>query len=153
MNQRDIIQAHEIEDNGSTYFLPVCFCLDTSRSMEKKDGGTDRMTNERIGPSRLELLQEGLKTFIEAIGNDLTTRYMVEVAIVTFDDHARMLRNFTLVERSIFDNSGRLVRSVAAEFPKLETQGKHTALGEGVCLALDMLEKCKKDYSEYGVEY
>lgn len=153
MNQRDIIQAHEIEDSGSTCFLPVCFCLDTSKSMEKKDGGTDRLTNERIGPSRIALLQEGMKTFLEAIGKDLTTRYMVEVAIVTFDDTARLMRNFTLVERALFDSSGRFVRSVAAEFPKLETNGKQTAMGEGVCLALDMLQKCKEDYSEYGVEY
>lgn len=65
--------------------------------------------------------------------------YSAEICIVTFDNQARCLVDFANVERQ-------------GDIPELEAQGD-TAMGEGVNLALDLLERRKQEYKDKGVDY
>ena len=132
--------------------VPVCLCLDTSGSMRVTTGG--RPTGEKTvidgkeyyvvegGTTRLQALQKGIELFYDAIYEDEDARYAAEISIVTFDDTARVLSDFSRVEYN----------DVREEVPVLTTNDR-TSLGEGVNLALDCLEKRKKEYKLKGVDY
>lgn len=155
MSKRDAIRWEDLTSNGGPY-LPICMCLDTSRSMERKDGGTSRESGsllERIGPTRLELLMQGVREFYQAIYADELTRYTAEVAIVTFDDTARVIKDFSRVEQLRRDKVYGLVGEGMEDVPKLQTNGTRTAMGEGVNMALDLLDACKQTYKERAVDY
>lgn len=162
MKKRAIIRFEDLAENSGP-FLPVCLCLDTSMSMQATLGG--RATGEYMdidgirgqivegGVSRLELLQQGIQQFCEAVFLDELARCTVEMAIVTFDDHARQIKRFSRVEYMKYKEQGRLVGAGCWKMPKLEANGEKTAMGEGVNLALDLLEKCKNDYRQRGLDY
>jgi len=129
--------------------VPICLCLDTSGSMGRTVGGT--RTGEKIfsdgqewnvvtgGKSAISELQAGIVQFYDALRKDEIARYSAEVAIVTFDDKATCVEDFASIDRK-------------AEVPKLSCRG-NTAIGEGVNLALDLLEKRKEEYRKKGVDY
>ncbi len=103
--------------------LPVCLCLDTSSSMMGKP---------------IEELNKGVEYFFEAIKGDEVARYSVELSIVTFDCSAKKIMDFANIDRQNF-------------YP-LRASGS-TSMGKGVNLALDLLERRKKEYSDKGVDY
>lgn len=144
-----LLRVQDLVDNP-TARVPICLCLDTSGSMEAVEGDcvhTGRTTYsdgrewELVtgGTTRLEELQKGIELFYDAIRDDEIASYSAEICIVTFDDSARCLMDFANIERQ-------------GEVPKLET-GDKTAIGEGVNLALDLLEKRKQEYQKKGVDY
>lgn len=133
--------------------IPVGLCLDVSGSMAFCTGGVDTGKRKVVdgrtcrvvtggGPSNLEVLQKGLSQFYDAIHDDENARYAAEIGIVTFNDTARMLSDFSRVEYN----------NVRQEPPKLTADGG-TALGTGLNLMLDMLEQRKKEYRDLGVDY
>lgn len=103
--------------------LPICLCLDVSGSMD--------------GAPILEL-QKGVEFFFEAIKIDTIARYSVELSIVTFGSTANVILDFANVDRQ--------------QIPLLEIDGS-TNMDAGVNLAIDILEKRKKEYSSKGVDY
>ncbi len=143
------LRVQDLVDNP-TARVPICLCLDTSGSMDAVEGECET-TGEKVykdgqewnivtgGTTRLNELQKGLELFYEAIRDDEIASYSAEICIVTFDDSARCLMDFANIERQ-------------NEIPELETQD-NTAIGEGVNLALDLLEKRKKEYQQKGVDY
>lgn len=147
----DYIRIQDLLDNPDAH-VPVCLCLDTSGSMMTTVGG--RPTGETTtidgkdyivvtgGKTRLETLQKGIQQFYDAIYEDESARYAAEISIVTFDDTARVLTDFSRVEYN----------DVREKVPVLSTNNL-TSLGAGVNLALDRLEKRKKEYKEKGVDY
>lgn len=147
----DYIRIQDLLDNPDSH-VPVCLCLDTSGSMMVTTGGVP--TGETVvidgkryncvtgGSTRLDTLQKGIQQFYDAIYEDENARYAAEISIVTFDDSARVLSDFSRVEYN----------DVREEVPKL-TARNNTALGAGVNLALDILEKRKKEYKDKGVDY
>ncbi len=145
----NILNNSDLVDNP-TPRVPICLCLDTSGSMDAVEGDC-QATGETIfkdgrewnvvtgGTTRLNELQEGIKAFYASIKEDEIAMYSAEICIVTFDDKATCVMDFGTVENQ-------------ADMPELTT-GDKTAMGEGVNLALDLLEKRKEQYKDSGVDY
>lgn len=141
-----------IEDlvNNPTPRVPICLCLDTSGSMGAVEGDCV-FTGETVyqdgrtwnvvtgGTSRLDELQKGVEAFYAAIREDEVAVYSAEICIVTFNDVASCIMDFANLDRQ-------------EAVPKLMANG-NTAMGEGVNLALDLLEKRKQEYKDKGVDY
>lgn len=123
----DDINIDDLVDNP-TMRVPVCLCLDTSGSMEIRHGNQ----------SRIDALNEGIKLFYEAVREDEVANYSVEIAIVKFSSGAELISDFSLAENGNPD--------------RLDAYGT-TCLGEGVNLALDLLEARKEKYKNAGVDY
>lgn len=144
------------EDLGKdgTKRLPIIFCLDTSSSMRVCLEGGIR-TGERVwyekerrmgwavkgGVCALDQLNKGMKYFFSCIQKNMYALSATEVAIVTFDDDAHLLKNFCRVrdvDQNILDH--------------VQT-GDCTFMGEGIQMALDKLEECLNSYKAYGIDY
>ena len=104
--------------------VPVTLCLDTSGSM--------------MGDKIRELV-EGVNLFYDAIDEDDDAHDAAEVSIVEFNSSVSLIQDFASIERL------NPIDAINA------TGG--TALGEGVNLALDTLERRKTVYSGAGVLY
>ena len=136
--------------NNPTPRIPICLCLDTSGSMREITGGSYTSTGRTIvedgktyevvigGTSRLDELQQGIRTFLEAVRGDDLAASAADICVVTFDDSARCLLPFADINRQ--------------KEPELSAQND-TAMGEGVNLALDLLEARKAEYRKNGVDY
>lgn len=103
--------------------IPVVLCLDVSSSM---DGAP------------IAELNAGVEQYLLEMQRDELTRYSVETALVSFSDEARCVADFEIVERM--------------QTPHL-TAGGITRMGEGVGMALDLLEQRKAAYRATGVDY
>lgn len=136
--------------NNPTPRVPICLCLDTSGSMGAVEGDCI-YTGETVyddgvlwnivegGKSRISELQLGIEEFYKAIKEDEIAVYAAEICIVTFNDSAKCIMDFDNIERQ-------------KEILEFEAEGD-TAMGEGVNLALDLLEQRKKEYKDKGVDY
>jgi len=123
MNQNDMLLRLEDLVTNPTTRLPVCLCLDVSYSMNGKP---------------LRELINGVHNFFKAIKDDEIARYSVELSIVTFHSKAELILDFASIDRQ--------------KLPTLSAQGM-TSMGEGVNLALDILETRKNEYSNRGIDY
>ena len=123
MNQNDMLLRLEDLVTNPTTRLPVCLCLDVSYSMNGKP---------------LRELINGVHNFFKAIKDDEIARYSVELSIVTFHSKAELILDFASIDRQ--------------KLPTLRAQGM-TSMGEGVNLALDILETRKNEYSNRGIDY
>ncbi len=150
----DNINRLRIQDlvNNPTPRLPVVLCLDTSFSMGAvEDDGTLKDTGETIfqdgrtwnlvtgGTTRISELQKGIQLFYDAIREDEVAQFSAEVCIITFDSNVKCLEDFATIDRQ-------------PSLPELKPFGD-TYMGEGVNLALDLLEKRKNEYKDKGVDY
>lgn len=106
--------------------LPVCLCLDISSSMSFND--------------KIDQLNEGMALFYKSIGEDEDTTNVVEIAVVTFGE-------FPPVAKCVRDFSGVDIQQTP---PVLNASG-YTPLGEGVNLALDLIEKRKDCFRKVGI--
>ena len=149
---RDFVRENEIMQTAEP-FLPICFCVDTSCSMLRKIGGTDRATGEHIGPTRLELLNRCARRFVAEMFNSDDISCAVEIAVVTFDETAKVVLDFSRVEQCEYDRQSHLVGCSQLKIPELKAGGTGTAMRAGIECALDLMKKCKEDYRRYGVEY
>lgn len=148
---RDAVKASDIWMQDEIV-LPICLCLDTSGSMGYTVGG--RLTGEHAvvegvsrpvvegGISRIEILQECLDKFCRAVCEDELARVTAVVSIVAFDDRAKLIQSFLPMT-----DAGEM-----RKFPKLVPEGM-TAMGEGVNLALDLLEQFCRRYRKKGIDY
>ena len=126
MQDFELIREQDLVDNPSAR-VAVCLCLDVSGSM----------TNYNA----IHELNEGIAQFYEAIKNDEEALYAAEVCIVTFggNNQAMCEADFSTL-------------SIQGEPPVLTANG-NTPMGEGVRLALDLLDKRKQEYKDKGVDY
>ncbi|GAA0310512.1 uncharacterized protein YegL [Gracilibacillus halotolerans] len=150
MEKNQLMRMEDLLDNP-TPRIPICLCLDTSSSMLRIVGGETVNTGRTVfqdgkewnivegGITALNELQDGVNHFYEAIADDEVARYGAEICVVTFDSSAK-----TLVDYSTID--------IQPDPPKLKADGT-TSMGEGVNLALDLLEERKNEYREAGVDY
>jgi von willebrand factor type A domain protein len=136
--------------NNPTARVPVCLCLDVSGSMNAVDGeciqtGETCYNDGREwnivtgGTTRLAELQKGVELFYKSIREDETALYSAEVCIVTFGNLVQCLVDFSSLE-------------LQPSAPMLAADGM-TPMGEGVNLALDLLERRKAEYKDKGVDY
>lgn len=103
--------------------IPVLLCLDVSGSMSG---------------APISELNRGVQQFIQEMKDDELTRNSTEIAVVTFNDQATCVADFSSVDD--------------LQVPSLQASGR-TATGEGVTMALDMLDARKQCYRSTGVEY
>lgn len=147
----DLLRLQDLVNNP-TPRVPVCLCLDTSGSMARVVGGDTKETGRQIykdgrmwnvvtgGISAIEELTEGVKTFYQELRSDEVAQYSAEVCVVTFGGTApQLIVDFANIDRQ-------------PELPQLVADGD-TPMGEAVNLALDCLEKRKREYQEKGVDY
>lgn len=138
--------------NNPTPRVPICLCLDTSGSMGEVISGVYEQTGKTIFrdgkeytlvtgdcTTKIAELQAGIEKFYAALKADDIAVYSAEISIVTFDFSAKCIEDFASLERQ-------------EKIPELKADG-NTAMGEGVNLALDLLEERKKEYSDKGVDY
>lgn len=120
------IKADDLIDNPTTR-VPVVLCLDVSFSMSGE---------------KIHELNRGVKEFFNAVKNDDVAKYAVELCIVTFNSTAQKILDFAGIERQI------------EQFKTLNLVASGTtAMGSAVNMALDLLEKRKKEYQDKGVDY
>ena len=122
----------ELVDNP-TPRVPVCLCLDTSGSMDTLD--------EEGGISRLDGLKNGIQLFYDAVSEDEDAKDAAEISIVTFDDKACCIFDFSSIEHHVQQG-----------IPYLQTGGM-TTMGAGINLSLDLLDRRKEKYQNAGVDY
>lgn len=122
MNDQALVEMEDLFENP-TPRVPVALCLDCSGSM--------------MGEPIREL-NEGVKTFYQAINQDEIARFSAEVCIVTFGPVSLEADFATLDTRPQ---------------PPILTASGNTPMGEAVKLALDSLEKRKAAYKASGVDY
>ncbi|MGI5952948.1 vWA domain-containing protein [Dysosmobacter sp.] len=103
--------------------VPVALCLDVSGSM--------------IGDPIAEL-NAGVGQYLTEMQEDELTRYSVETALVTFASEVECVADFGVAEK--------------LGMPQL-TAGGITRMGEGMEMALDLLEQRKAAYKATGVDY
>lgn len=149
MDNNLLLRLEDLVSNP-TPRVPICLCLDTSGSMGAVTGECTP-TGETVfedgeewtlvtgGTSRISELQKGIELFYEAIREDEVAIYSAEICIVEFNNSANCVMDFSNIERQ-------------GEIPELQARG-NTAIGEGVNLALDLLEKRKEEYKDKGVDY
>ncbi|CAI8974279.1 VWA domain-containing protein [Pseudomonas soli] len=119
----DYILSQEDLVDNPTARVPICLVLDVSGSMAGEP---------------IRELQAGVKMFYDAILEDEVAQYAAEICIVTFGSEAKRTVDFMAIGRQ--------------DVPALVADGT-TAMGQGVNLALDLLEARKADYQRAGVDY
>lgn len=119
-----IVRTEDLLHNP-TNRVPIALCLDASGSMSG---------------APMEELNEGVRLFFEALQADPIAKASAEVAVVSFADRPETVLDFQSLER-------------VAHPPVLTSTGGSTSLGEGVNLALDLLETRKQEYQRAGVDY
>lgn len=143
------LSESDLANNPSTR-VPVCLCLDLSGSMDAVESGSYQETGRQEmidgklynivtgGVTRLNELQKGIELLFQAIREDETAVDSAEIAIVGFSDKAECILDFGHIEDQ--------------KIPHLEANGS-TAMGEGVNLALKLLEERKSVYKRNGIQY
>lgn len=117
------IGADDLVDNPTSR-VPVSLCIDTSTSM---------------AGSPIEELVRGVNLFYDAIDEDDDAHDSAEINIVEFNSSAGLVHDFASIER-------------LQRITSLTANGA-TAMGAGVNLALDTLDRRKATYSDVGVPY
>ncbi|UYB50065.1 VWA domain-containing protein (plasmid) [Lysinibacillus capsici] len=150
MEKNQLMRMEDLLDNP-TPRIPICLCLDTSSSMLRVVGGKTVNTGKTVfqdgqnwnivegGITALQELQDGVNHFYNAISEDEVARFGAEICVVTFDSGVRTLADYATID-------------VQPEPPDLDADGM-TQLGEGVNLALDLLDERKNEYKDAGVDY
>ncbi|MGI9296495.1 MAG: vWA domain-containing protein [Gammaproteobacteria bacterium] len=105
---------------------PRCACmlvLDTSHSMTGK---------------KIAELNEGVRQFLQEVQEDEFARYSVELGVVTFGGRVQIAQAI-----------GPLPEELREDF----SASGDTPMGEAINVAIDVLERRKKEYAENGVSY
>jgi uncharacterized protein YegL len=124
MSQSKKIYTHEDLVENEAIRIPVCLCIDASRSMSFDNG--------------IEKLEQGIKKLYEEIQQDESIKYGLELCIVTFGEKVKVVEPFSLI--------------LNRKIPSIKTSG-NTLLGTAVNRALDLLEERKILYRQYGIDY
>ena len=120
-SMNEIIDSTGIVDTGKTIFVD-------GKNYNVVEGGVSKLDN----------LNEGLKSFYEDIEKDETTSQRLELSVVTFNDFVNIIQ-----EPSLISN---------CKVPILEASGD-TALIEAVDEAIAMVDARKKWYKSTGQPY
>ncbi|HFL2185340.1 VWA domain-containing protein [Pseudomonas sp. NMI4491_12] len=121
--QEEYVLRQEDLVENPTARVPICLVLDVSGSMDGEP---------------IQELQSGVKMFFDAIRQDEVAQYAAEICIVTFGNSAQKVLDFMSIDRQ--------------DVPTLNAGGM-TPMGQGVSMALDLLEARKEDYKRAGVDY
>ena len=137
--------------NSSATKIAVCLCIDISGSMGTivdyrgfvSSGQTGYIDGKEYhlgsgGKSRMDVLQNGIETFISTIKKDPIARKSVELSVIAFNEDINVLSEFKSVD--------------TINLPSIDPEGD-TDIGKVVLFALDRLEERKRMYKSYGIDY
>lgn len=111
--------------NSTKRRLPICFCLDTSGSMQ---GDPIRQLNM------------GLSNFVASIKANDDTRSATDITIITFGSSVDIIMPFGKISKE-------------KSLPEINASTSLTPIGEGVLTALELLNARKEGYKELGIKY
>jgi|CryBogDrversion2_1035201.scaffolds.fasta_scaffold27622_2 uncharacterized protein YegL len=136
---KDLMMRRQDLIANPTPRVPICLVLDCSPSMsgEVSMGSVVQQT----APRPIDELNEGIKVFFSTIQEDEVARYAAEISIVAFSELAEEVLDFDSVAR------------VSPPKVELETQHGGTSIGNGVALALSLLDRRKTEYRDAGIDY
>lgn len=130
--------------------IPICFCIDTSLSMNAlvddadsqvlgKTVTVDGQTYDLVtgGRSIKDIINERLKDFYSELVKE-SHLPGIEIAIVTFDDVARVSQQFSSVTRT-------------TKVPVIAALGQETCLSDGLALAMEQVRLRKAHYDQQEV--
>jgi uncharacterized protein YegL len=149
---RDLVLRRKDLIENPTARVPICIVLDASGSMSEVVGGNPVRTGQTIvrdhqqweivsgGITRLSLLNDGLRNLISELANHEVAKYAAEIAVVSFAGKAE-----TVVD---FDS---ITNIESASISEMLNDG--TNIGQGVDLALQLLDRRKQEYKDAGVDY
>ncbi len=131
-----------------------CLCvlvLDVSYSMQEiVDDSNIQYTGETVfkdgkkynvvtgGITKIDLVNEGLKSFYKEICEDVATSQRLELSIITFNDYVKVVQEPALIDNVVI--------------PQLCGEGE-TAMVDAVYEAIDMVESRKAWYKETNQPY
>ncbi len=112
--------------------LPICFCLDTSGSMEAPTAS---------GKTRIEELNEAFFEFINVMSANEDVASAADIAMITFGGNVEIIKPFSQL-------------SSTNSFPAIRAKSRSlTPMGEAVQVALKLLEVRKAGYKDMGIKY
>ena len=111
--------------NSTKRRLPICFCLDTSGSMQGEP---------------IRQLNMGLQNFLSSIKANDDTRSATDIAIITFGSSVDIVMPFGKISKE-------------KNLPEISASTSLTPIGEGVLTALELLNARKQGYRELGIKY
>lgn len=131
--------------------LPVCFLVDQSYSMRVVNGGTPTgKTINRDGrtfnlvtggePPRIDQLLVAMRNFVKEIADEPRAKAAVDLAVASFGDSVTVVRDFAPVDSTTSNMS-------------IVANDNATRLGMGVKVALQLLDRRKKEYKAQNVGY
>jgi len=114
--------------------MPVCFVVDVSGS---------------IAPYVADL-NASISAFCLALGSNHRAKEVAEIAIVTFGDGASVFSPFRSVKELLeLDERGQIV---GTKLPAFDAVGRRTAMGQGLRVTLDLVDRRRKEYDDAGVQ-
>lgn len=152
--------SHNIPPKNKTGFsapagkrIPVCFCIDTSLSMNLIiDDKNSQSVHQTVtiegqkgqlvtgGTSIKNCLNQQLETFYRQFNKEVSRNSGIEIALVTFDEIARISQDFTTFRQ-------------IEKLPTIQTKGLESNLAEGLETALDLLDRRKRYYLDEELSY
>lgn len=111
--------------NSTKRRLPICFCLDTSGSMQGDP---------------IKQLNMGLQNFLSSIKANDETRSATDISIITFGSSVDIVMPFGKISK---ENG----------IPTIQASTSLTPIGEGVLTALELLNARKTGYRNLGIKY
>lgn len=111
--------------------LPICFCLDTSGSMEAPTSS---------GKTRMQELNEAFEKFIWTMKSNEDVNSSADIAIVTFGGKPVISKSFGPISDYQYSRINTVLRS-------------YSPLGEAIQVALKLFEIRKLAYREKGIKY
>jgi len=139
-------QMNSSERNGEAR-IPICFCVDTSRSMDNiiagdwiKVGGTRTVDGQQVISikqkhggkpivSRIDELKRVMKKMLQKLKENSRTRNSASVSIITFDEFAECVMEFRDVEAVSIDRVSYLRTGV-----------DRTSLVRGIQMSLERID-------------
>ena len=111
------------KENSNDVSLPIVFLLDTSASMEGEG---------------IRSLNQGIKSFKEEVSQSDSARSALDIAIVEFNTHAKVVQDFVPLSEM--------------KCEEYKTEGQCN-MGEGIDLAVDMALERREFYKDSGIGF
>ena len=135
-------QLREIDYGNNVAQRTLCvLVLDLSGSMAIQSGNQQGQNNGKHGKRRIDMLNEGIEAFYHDLMKDETARNRVRLAIVIVggvNDRAELMMDWT---------------DAIDFFPIKFRENGMTPLGEGMLLALNLIEQERLNLRDNGISY